>query len=574
MEALRAEDAAHHVPGLRAILSARAAADAEARDRSAVAVDNESQSLSPLNEPQRSHAETDGGGDALYYGFRLSAAVPQPLASPPPPPPRATHLQSQQHDAPSPPPPPPRSPPRRVGAALAVPALRLMLHALVGGVAGDVAGAHRFYDARARTALRRVAKHLRVPWAAAARLEAALAAEMAAAAPPAAELLCDESTAPRWPPRLSFGNRAKVAAAVVLGGGAFALSAGLAAPALAAGAAAAAAAAGSAGAAATASAAAGSSTAVAAAAAAGGAWGGVATGARMHTRVRGVSDIAFVPINPDADLIAEPPHHHASPSSRPPRLAVTLCIAGWLRSADDVAAPWACLASARASADCFALRWESELLQSLGATVPSMLRGAVANSALQHTAARTALAGLAAAAAAPMAVRSATAAIDNDWSVALRRANAAGALLADALAAGSWAGGRPVSLVAFGAGARVAFAALVALGHRGHVGAVEHAVLLGAPVPANAPAQWAAARAATAGRFISARCTTDLALATLYRTEHLAHPAGLVAVADAAALGVECADVSDLVTGHASWPDAVPRVMARLRLRAHDEAAP
>jgi hypothetical protein len=65
-----------------------------------------------------------------------------------------------------------------------------------------------------------------------------------------------------------------------------------------------------------------------------------------------------------------------------------------------------------------------------------------------------------------------------------------------------------------------------------------------------------------------------LALATLYRAEHLAHPAGLVGVAGAEALGVECADVSDLVAGHASWPDAVPRVMARLRLRAHDEAAP
>ena len=64
--------------------------------------------------------------------------------------------------------------------ARALRALRIMLHALVGGVAGDVEGAHRFYDARARVALRRVAKHLRVPWDAAARLEAALAAEMAA----------------------------------------------------------------------------------------------------------------------------------------------------------------------------------------------------------------------------------------------------------------------------------------------------------------------------------------------------------------------------------------------------------
>jgi len=117
-------------------------------------------------------------------------------------------------------------------------------------------------------------------------------------------------------------------------------------------------------------------------------------------------------------------------------------------------------------------------------------------------------------------------------------------------------------------------AALVALGRRGHVGAVEHAVLMGAPVPASAPEEWAAARAATAGRLVAARCATDLALATLYRAEHLAQPAGLRAVPDAAALGVECADVSDLVAGHASWPEAVPRVMARLRLRAHDEAAP
>jgi hypothetical protein len=286
----------------------------------------------------------------------------------------------------------------------------------------------------------------------------------------------------------------------------------------------------------------------------------------MHTRLRGLSDAAFVPVSRSIDDDA---FYH------PPRLAVTLCIAGWLRSSDYVTAPWACLASARASSDCFALRWESELLLSLGAALPAMLRGAVAQSALQHGIASTALAGLATALAPPLAVRSATSALDNDWSVALQRADRAGALLAAALAAGAWAGGRPVTLVAFGAGARVAFAALTTLGHRGHTGAVEHAVLLGAPVPCDAPADWAAARSATAGRLIAARCTTDLALATLYRAEHLgAHPAGLRAVVDADVLGVECADVSDLVAGHASWPEALPRVMTRLRLRAHDEAEP
>lgn len=561
LEQLRAEDATHHVPALRAALSTRAAADADAR-----ALCHEgSPSLPPLADLDEPIGAATS--DALYYGFRLSAPTALPLAPPPwPPQPRAsiTRTSAETADAAHPQP----SQPRRVGAALALPALRAILHALVGGVAGDVDGAHRFYDARARVALRRMASHLRVPWEAVARLESALAAEMKLEAPLEAELLCDDAACaePLWPPRLSLRHRAAVAGAVLLGGGAFALSAGLAAPAIAAGAAAAAAAAGSTGAAATASAAAGSAATSAAAAAAGGALGGAATGARMHTRLRGLSDAAFVPISPPDDDDAAP---------RPPRLAVTLCIAGWLRSADDVTAPWACLASGRASADCFALRWESELLLSLGAALPTMLRGAVAQSALQHGIATTALAGLATALAPPLAVRSATSALDNDWSVALQRADRAGALLAAALAAGAWAGGRPVTLVAYGVGARVAFAALTTLGHRGHTGAVEHAVLMGAPIPCDAPADWTAARTATAGRLIAARCTSDLALATLYRAEHLgAHPAGLRAVAGAAELGIECADVSDLVVGHAGWPEAVPRVMARLRLRAHDEAEP
>ena len=160
--------------------------------------------------------------------------------------------------------------------------------------------------------------------------------------------------------------------------------------------------------------------------------------------------------------------------------------------------------------------------------------------------------GLVGAISLPMAINTAIrATLGSKWSVALRRAQDAGRMLARLLLQGCH-GGRPVTLVGIGMGARVVFHALLELsraaasGGAGR-GAVEAAVLLGAPVSCR-PERWAAARSAVAGRLVNAYSVNDWSLSILFR----AHSAGSLYTAAAGCWrvglpGVEDVNVSRLV---------------------------
>jgi hypothetical protein len=698
LEALRAEDASHHLPALLAALNGRVAAGDEAdgeggapgvaaRAAAAATSAREAHGYAPAPPPLRAaggrFADVAAPGEPLYYGFRLSESVPQPLdarastaaearAARPQHAPQHAPQQPQRRRTPSPPQRPlmslrdwaaagasapaastaqplplhasPQPSPsshdnhhQHASVAAAAPSRRpvslasavawRLLNALVGGVAGDVRAQHNWYDARGRVALRRVARRLRLPWRTVARMESALGAHLRAAADAAAALTARAKAAASLPhsasssalaplprelaaaalPRgvargkLSARQAAAVAGAALLGGGLFALTAGLAAPAIAAGAAAALSAGGGAAAAAAATAAAGSTAAAAATAAAAGTLGGAATARRMHTRVAGLSDFAFVPIRPprrgdgdaedaraDADADEE---EDADVAERPPKLAVTLCISGWLDTRADVAGPWAPVVAATSSVgpscDAAALRWESDTLLALGVALRAFLKQQLVQRALTQGITQTALSGLLAALAAPMALNSAAAVIDNAWSVALAKADKAALALADVLASREWAAGRPVTLLAYSMGARVAFGALRELARRGCRGVVECAVLIGAPVPAGA-AEWAEARAAVAGRLVNVYSANDLVLGVLYRAGHLAAPAGLrpvgvaigttddgssSATSEQRCVCVEDVNFSAVVAGHTAYPGAVPELLALLGLTHEDEAA-
>lgn len=129
--------------------------------------------------------------------------------------------------------------------------------------------------------------------------------------------------------------------------------------------------------------------------------------------------------------------------------------------------------------------------------------------------------------------------------------------------------GRPVSIVAYSLGARIAFLALRLLAERGARGVVESCVLLGAPVPARgaaAEADWAAVRGVVSGRLVSVYSAHDWALALVYRANALriSPAAGLVAVD---VRGVENVDFSALVTGHTAYPALVPQLLDLLELQ-------
>jgi len=94
----------------------------------------------------------------------------------------------------------------------------------------------------------------------------------------------------------------------------------------------------------------------------------------------------------------------------------------------------------------------------------------------------------------------------------MNRAVQAGQLLAHVLASGAH-GGRPVTLVGYSMGARLVFHCLLELAALRARGVVEAAALLGAPVRADRPGEWAAARAVVAGRLVNGYSSHDWARA-------------------------------------------------------------
>jgi len=222
---------------------------------------------------------------------------------------------------PAPPPPPTAPPPSRRRPPPTAKAVAAIMELLEGCVDVEAAGAgrdgghvpaaatppplpppaSRWYDARSRTALRRVAHWLHVPWSKAAAFERLLATTLAPPPPP--------PPAAAAAPAASAWDRSVKAAAVAgttLGVGAlFAVTGGLAAPVVAAGVASAIAAVGGAGAAASAAAASAfltTSAGTALVAGGVGAGGGAFAGHRMARRVGDVKEFGFVRLQEEEEV--------------------------------------------------------------------------------------------------------------------------------------------------------------------------------------------------------------------------------------------------------------------------------
>lgn len=290
--------------------------------------------------------------------------------------------------------PPHAAPQRRARRADA--AFRPLLLACVGASGGAR------YDARARVALRRTARFLRLTKSDVTALEAEVGASRpnaavwprlgtadvaedaaALAGDPPPPSLSPSVPSPLPPPRpasshvsswlsdplgaskasssrassASASDRSfKVAAAAAAGATLLALTAGLAAPAILAGAAAL-----SGGAALT-----GGAGAAAGAAIAGGfgaAGGGVAARS-MARRTAPLTRFSFVPVTSEVLEPGGTPREDDAEEATHCRLAVTLCVSGWLSTFDDVVAPWRRLSSL--DAERVALVWEPDQLLALG----------------------------------------------------------------------------------------------------------------------------------------------------------------------------------------------------------------
>ncbi|RCN38116.1 hypothetical protein ANCCAN_15954 [Ancylostoma caninum] len=189
-------------------------------------------------------------------------------------------------------------------------------------------------------------------------------------------------------------------------------------------------------------------------------------------------------------------------------LHCALVVSGWIEEdatcADAFEHQWRHLNLAREQ---YTLRYESRYLRELGKAMDYIMGFAV-SVAIQQTLMETALAGLVAAVAWPVAILSCASVLDNPWNVCVARAAEVGEHLAELLLSRSH-GKRPISLVGFSLGARVIYHCLLAMSKRTEsAGIIEDVILLGAPVSAS-PTQWAQMCTVVGGRVINGYCETD-----------------------------------------------------------------
>lgn len=138
-----------------------------------------------------------------------------------------------------------------------------------------------------------------------------------------------------------------------------------------------------------------------------------------------------------------------------PRLAVTICISGWLTEDSGFIEPWKNVGGD--DAERLAVCWEGRQLRRLGTALKDFMAEAGTVEMVKMGIMHSALQGLLSAVALPATLLTATSFIDNAWSTATDRADQAAMLLADALYDSAWYGHRPVTLIGFSLGARVIF---------------------------------------------------------------------------------------------------------------------
>lgn len=283
-----------------------------------------------------------------------------------------------------------------------------------------------------------------------------------------------------------------------------------------------------------------------------GAFGGKMTGGMIDAYAKEVSDFKFIPV------AAEWGEHTTKPDSEEERrrLRVTIGVNGWLNTKDDVVKPWRILGQ---DSEVFALRYEMEALLGLGTSLENMVSSYAWSYVKLEILKRTVLATLWSALWPVYLLKMATS-IDNPFSLAKRRSEKAGEVLADALI-NKAQGERPVTLIGYSLGARVIYSCLRSLAERRAFGLVESVVFIGAPVPSNAE-NWRAMRSVISGKVFNVYSENDYILAFLYRATSVQFGvAGLQKISTVE--GIDNLNLSKEVSGHLRYPELVGKILKR-----------
>lgn len=229
---------------------------------------------------------------------------------------------------------------------------------------------------------------------------------------------------------------------------------------------------------------------------------------------------------------------------------------------DDVRLPFSVIDSIMG--DVFSVLWEPEMMREMGNAI-NILWNETIVAGVQGVLAATIAGGLLGALAWPLWLTKLGYLIDNPWSNALTRAEAAGKILADILSR-RHLGVRPITLVGFSLGARVIFYALCELAKKKAFGVVQNVYMFGAPVTAS-DKTWKEARSVVAGRFVNGFSSTDWILGYLFRATSggLRSIAGLHPVERVPE--VENIDVTTSVPGHLQYRAFMPLVLSEVGFR-------
>ncbi|ORZ19860.1 hypothetical protein BCR42DRAFT_459964 [Absidia repens] len=186
------------------------------------------------------------------------------------------------------------------------------------------------------------------------------------------------------------------------------------------------------------------------------------------------------------------------------------------------------LEGSREPTDTFCLEYEKETLQELGYAFRKFLANSALKYAGMEVAKQTALHAFFAAVALPATLLKVADVIDSPWQVAVDRSRKAG----------------------------------IELYRREIYGAIDHVVLMGAPIPSDDAELWGNAKSVVAGRFVNCYTADDWVLAYVYRLHSLeTKVSGLAPVPFD---GIE--NVSLDLDGHTSYRDGIPSIMSQINL--------
>lgn len=276
--------------------------------------------------------------------------------------------------------------------------------------------------------------------------------------------------------------------------------------------------------------------------------GGMSLAGRgMSRRTRSVKTFEFKPI-----------HNNK-------RVNAIITVSGFMSGPqDDVRLPFSVIDSVMG--DVFSVLWEPDMMQEMGNALGLLWNETIVQGVQQALALTVAGASaMFSALAWPLWLTKLGYLIDNPWSNALDRAQAAGLILADTLSKRQL-GVRPITLVGYSLGARVIFYALVELSRIKAYGIVQNVYIMGAPITAK-DETWKEARSVVSGRFVSAFSRTDWILGYLHRAASggMRSIAGLHPVERVQ--DIENVDVTHVVPGHLGYRPLMPLVLGELGFR-------